>query len=253
MKTKSGFSIAGIIAGITATIFVIVASILVINANNNATNYNNYDFNSVIEPDEHNGHIGDHIKGDKDALVIIFEYADFQCPGCASINTRVNKALEKSDDKLAIVYRNYLLSYHQNGTAAASAAEAAGLQGYWKEYADTLFKNQAEWEYATPSERTTLFNKYFTEITEGHGDLEKFNKDIASENVSKKISFDMGIGKRINLPGTPSFYIDDQRIDYGNEKGSSITINGKTITWDHTLSGEEFTNLLLDIVEAKTK
>ena len=63
----------------------------------------------------------------------------------------------------------------------------------------------------------------------------------------------MGIGKRINLPGTPSFYIDDQRIDYGNEKGSSITINGKTITWDHTLSGEEFTNLLLDIVEAKTK
>ncbi|MBQ1540014.1 thioredoxin domain-containing protein [Candidatus Saccharibacteria bacterium] len=253
MKTKSGFSIAGIIAGITATIFVIVASILVINANNNATNYNNYDFNSVIEPDEHNGHIGDHIKGDKDAPVIIFEYADFQCPGCASINTRVNKALEKSDDKLAIVYRNYLLSYHQNGTAAASAAEAAGLQGYWKEYADTLFKNQAEWEYATPSERTTLFNKYFTEITEGHGDLEKFNKDIASENVSKKISFDMGIGKRINLPGTPSFYIDDQRIDYGNEKGSSITINGKTITWDHTLSGEEFTNLLLDIVEAKTK
>ena len=253
MKTKSGFSIAGIIAGITATIFVIVASILVINANNNATNYNNYDFNSVIEPDEHNGHIGDHIKGDKDAPVIIFEYADFQCPGCASINTRVNKALEKSDDKLAIVYRNYLLSYHQNGTAAASAAEAAGLQGYWKEYADTLFKNQAEWEYATPSERTTLFNKYFTEITEGHGDLEKFNKDIASENVSKKISFVMGIGKRINLPGTPSFYIDDQRIDYGNEKGSSITINGKTITWDHTLSGEEFTNLLLDIVEAKTK
>lgn len=253
MKTKSGFSIAGIIASITATIFVIVASILVINANNNATNYNNYDFNSVIEPDEHNGHIGDHIKGDKDAPVIIFEYADFQCPGCASINTRVNKALEKSDDKLAIVYRNYLLSYHQNGTAAASAAEAAGLQGYWKEYADTLFKNQAEWEYATPSERTTLFNKYFTEITEGHGDLEKFNKDIASENVSKKISFDMGIGKRINLPGTPSFYIDDQRIDYGNEKGSSITINGKTITWDHTLSGEEFTNLLLDIVEAKTK
>ena len=96
MKTKSGFSIAGIIAGITATIFVIVSSILVINANNNATNYNNYDFNSVIEPDEHNGHIGDHIKGDKDAPVIIFEYADFQCPGCASINTRVNKALSLS-------------------------------------------------------------------------------------------------------------------------------------------------------------
>ena len=253
MNNKLGFSIAGIIAGIAATVFAIVASILVINANNNITNYNNYDFNSVIGPDEYNGHIGDHIKGDEDAPVIIFEYADFQCPGCASINTRVNTALEKSNGKLAIVYRNYLLSYHQNGTAAASAAEAAGLQGYWKEYADTLFKNQAEWEYATPSERTTLFNKYFTEITDGHGDLEKFNQDIASGNISKKISFDMGIGKRINLPGTPSFYIDGQRIDYGNEKGGSVTVNDKTITWDHVLSGEEFTNLLLDIVETKTK
>ena len=254
MQNKfSGFSIAGIIASIIAATFVIIATILIVNANNNATNYSDYDFYSIIEPDTHNGNIGDHIKGDKNAPVIIFEYADFQCPGCASINTRVNNAIKQADGKLAVVYRNYLLSYHQNGTAAASAAEAAGLQGYWKEYANKLFSEQAEWEYASPSERTTLFNKYFTEVTDGKGDLEKFNQNIASENVSKKISFDMGIGKRIDLPGTPSFFVDGQRIDYGNEKGGSITINGEIITWDHTLTGEEFTNLLLDIVETKTK
>ena len=247
MKTKSGYSIAGVIAGITAAVFLIIASALVINANNNATDYKNYDFNSIIEPDTHNGNIGDHVKGDKD------EYADFQCPGCAAINTRVNDAIEKSNGKLAIVYRNYLLSYHQNGTAAASAAEAAGLQGYWKEYANILFKNQTDWQYANASERTTLFNQYFTEATNGKGDLTKFNQDIASENVSQKISFDMGIGKRINLPGTPSFYINGERIDYANEEGGSVTIDGKIITWDHVLSGEEFTNLLLDIVKAKTK
>ena len=252
MKYKSGFSTAGLIASIIAIVFVVVTSILVINTNNQATDYNNYDFNSVIEPDVHNGNIGDHIKGSTDAPVIIFEYADFQCPGCASINTRVNDAIKKTDGKLAVVYRNYLLSYHQNATAAASAAEAAGLQGYWKEYADTLFKNQAEWEYSTPSARTTLFNQYFTEITNGKGDLDKFNQDLASENVSQKISFDMGIGKRINLPGTPAFYVDGQLIDWGNRKGGKITVNGKELSWDHTLSGEEFTNLLLDIVNAKT-
>lgn len=252
MKNKSGFSAAGIIVGIIAAFFVIISSILVVNANNKTISYNNYDFYSIIEPDEHNGNIGDHVKGSADAPVIVFEYADFQCPGCASINTRVNNAIEKADGKLAVVYRNYLLSYHQNGTAAASAAEAAGLQGYWKEYADTLFKNQAEWEYASPSERTTFFNNYFTDITDGKGDLEKFNKDIASENVSKKISFDMGIGKRINLPGTPAFYIDGQFIDWGNSKGGKVTVNGKELSWDHTLSGEDFINFLLEIVEAKT-
>ena len=251
MRNKTGFSIAGVIAVVTFFAFIIVASVHVINSGKNATDYSKYDFNSIIEPDEHNGFIGDHIKGDQDAPVVIFEYADFQCPGCASINNRVNMAIKKAEGKLAIVYRNYLLSYHQNGTAAASAAEAAGLQGYWKEYADALFQNQAEWEYASPSERTTLFNKYFRDVTSGAGDLDLFNRDIASENVSKKISFDMGIGKRINLPGTPAFYIEGQHMDLSNENGSSITVGGRTITWDHMLSGEEFTNLLLEIADVK--
>lgn len=252
MKIKQGFSKAGLIASIATFAFVIVATILVINANSKATNYDNYDFYSIIAGDEHNGNIGDNIKGDKNAPVLVFEYADFQCPGCASMNTRVNDAIKKSDGKLAIVYRNYLLSYHKNGTAAASAAEAAGLQGYWKEYADKLFSEQAEWEYATGSERTALFNKYFTDVTDSKGDLDKFNQDIASANVSQKISFDMGIGKRIGIPGTPAFYVDGQFINWNNKEGGSVKINDQELTWDHALNGDEFVNLLLDIVDAKT-
>ena len=203
----------------------------------------------MIEAGKDNGNIGDHVKGSADAPVLIFEYADYQCPGCASINPRVNKIVEELDGKLAVVYRSFLLSYHQNGTAAASAAEAAGLQGYWKPYADKLFAEQAEWEYAAPSKRTELFNKYFEEVTDGKGDLDKFNADIASEAVSKKISFDMGIGKRIDVTATPAFYVDGQLISWGSE--GEITINGKTITWDSARSGDEFGKLIKDIVAAK--
>lgn len=252
MKNKEGFSKAGIIATIAAFAFIIVATVLVINGNNNAIDYDNYNFYSIIAPDNHNGQIGDNVKGDSNAPVLIFEYADYQCPGCASMNNRVNEAINKADGKLAIVYRNYLLSYHQNGTAAASAAIAAGLQGYWKEYGDKLFANQAEWEYSTGSERTTYFDKYFLEVTNQKGDLTQFHKDIASEKVSQRISFDMGIGKRIEVPGTPAFYIDGQFIDWNNKEGGSITINGQELSWDHSLDGSEFVDLLLDIVKAKT-
>ena len=214
MKNKEGFSKAGIIATIAAFAFIIVATVLVINGNNNAIDYDNYNFYSIIAPDNHNGQIGDNVKGDSNAPVLIFEYADYQCPGCASMNNRVNEAINKADGKLAIVYRNYLLSYHQNGTAAASAAIAAGLQGYWKEYGDKLFANQAEWEYSTGSERTTYFDKYFLEVTNQKGDLTQFHKDIASEKVSQRISFDMGIGKRIEVPGTPAFFLVGQFIDW---------------------------------------
>lgn len=251
MKKTRGFSIAGIVVGVLIVALFGIATYTVIDGNNKATNYNDYDFTSIIAPDSHNGNIGDHVKGNPNAPVIIIEYADFQCGYCALMNPRVTKIVEKANGKLAVVYRNYLLSYHQNGTAAASAAEAAGLQGYWEEYASILFTNQDEWADASTSERAELFNKYFNEVTDNKGDLEKFNKDLASPEVSQKISFDMGIGKRIDLSGTPSFYIDGELIDFGNSKGGEITINGKHLSWDHNLTNEEFDKLILDIVDAK--
>ena len=256
MKKARGFSVVGVIVGVVVIAVIAVATFLVIDGNNKATDFSKYDFYSVIEPDEHNGNIGDHLKKDKDGSytgepVYIFEYADFQCPGCASMNPRVNQAIDDLDGKLVVVYRNDLLSYHQNATAAASAAEAAGLQGYWKEYADKLFTEQSDWEYKNASERTTLFEKYFTEVTDGKGDLEKFRADVASDAVSKKISFDMGISKRVGIEGTPAFYVDGQLIPWSSSTGGSVTVDGKKITWDAALSGQEFIHILTKIVEAK--
>ena len=249
MKKVRGFSVAGVIAVVAVVALIAVGAFLVIDGNNKATNFNEYDFYSIIEPDASNGNIGDHVKGDPNAPVVIFEYADYQCPGCASINKRVNNLITELDGKLAVVYRSFLLSYHQNGTAAASAAEAAGLQGYWKPYADKLFEEQSEWEYASASERTEYFDKYFTEVTGGRGDLEKFHKDIASEAVSKKISFDMGIGRRIDVAGTPAFYIDGQLISWNS--AGEIVIDGKTISWEETTDGSGFAKVIKQIVAAK--
>lgn len=251
MKNRKGFQLAGVVIGIIVAALLIIAAYVVIDGNNKATNFNNYDFYSIIEADSSNGEIGDHVKGDPNAPVLIFEYADYQCPGCSSINPKVNKAVEELDGKLAVVYRSFLLSYHKNGTAAASAAEAAGLQGYWKPYADKLFSEQSEWEYSSASERTEFFEKYFLEVTDGKGDIEKFREDIASDKVSKKISFDMGIARRIDVPSTPAFYVDGQQIKWS--EAGELEINGELISWDSGRSGDDFIKLLKEIVEAKTK
>lgn len=253
MKKLQGFSIAATISTLLIIALTSIVVFLVIDGNNKSTDYNNYDLNSVIAPNEHNGNIEEHVKGNPNAPVIIVEYADFQCEYCAMMNTRINKIVEESDGKLAVVYRNFLLSYHQNGTAAASAAEAAGLQGYWKAYADKLFSEQSSWAYASPSERTTLFNQYFLEVTDNKGDLDKFNEDISSPAVSQKISFDIGIAKHIKVGGTPAFYIDGQFIDFGNKNGGAVTVNGNEVKWDKTMSGDDFNKLIKDIVEAKLK
>ena len=258
MKKLKGLSLVAVAVGAVAGVIVLVVSFLavrkIIEANNNMVNFNDYDFYSVIEATKDNGNIGDHVKGDKNAPVLIFEYADYQCQGCASVNPRVNKVVEELDGKLAVVYRNFLLDYHKNAKAAAAAAEAAGLQGYWKEYTDKLFSEQAEWYSASLSKRTELFNKYFEEVTNGEGNLDQFKEDISSEAVSKKVKFDLGIAKRIDARSTPAFYIDGQLIDWGDgdESGvDSVVVNGKTVSWNGPQTGENFVKLIKEIVAAK--
>ena len=218
-KRNYGFIIA-IVA--VAVGFLALVGVGLSNKKSSEIDLDKYDLNAYIEGNEDNGGIADHVKGDlKTAEVVLFEYADFQCPGCASSNPNVNKLLEKYDGKVAIIYRNFLLSYHKNGTAAASAAEAAGLQGYWKDYADMLFANQSTWENASGDERTDMFVDLFREVTDGEGDLAKFEEDMGSEAVSKKLSFDQKVGKKVGVEATPAFYVDGEYIDYAHADSSA--------------------------------
>ncbi|MBQ3310208.1 thioredoxin domain-containing protein [Candidatus Saccharibacteria bacterium] len=184
-----------------------------------APNYADFNANGVIEANKYNGEIADHVFGNAEAPVLIFEYADYQCPGCATTYPRLKILLDEYGDNLGVVYRSYLLSYHQNGTAAASAAEAAGLQGYWQEYADLLFNNQREWEYASVRERSELFANYFETASEGKGDVGQFKSDMGSARVKKKIDFDMGLGKYVGVESTPWIVIDNQHIDLNSTGG----------------------------------
>lgn len=211
--TNSGWIVA-IVA--ILVIFVGIVGWRLADKKANSVDYSKYDTNSYIEANDDNGQIADHIKGDKNAPVLIFEYADYQCSACAGMNSRVNKLLEEYDGKLAIVYRNFLLNYHQNATAAASAAEAAGLQGYWEEYADKLFANQSTWSEASGDSRTSMFVDLFNNVTNGQGDVQKFVSDMNSSNVKAKLDFDAGLSKGLEIPGTPSFYLDGELIQLTN-------------------------------------
>lgn len=179
------------------------------------TNFEKYDLNRIIPANEDNGQIGDHVLGKADAPVLLFEYGDFQCEGCASLNPILQTLVKEFEGKVGIVMRYFLLSYHQNATAAASAAEAAGKQGYYEKFADLLFKNQQVWNHAGVEERTQIFLDLFKKVSGGKGDHDKFQADMASSEVKKKINFDMGLGKRLSeITATPTLFMDGQKIDH---------------------------------------
>ena len=176
-----------------------------------------YNLNKAIEASSDNGNIADHVKGDiKTAKVVLFEYADYQCSACALFQSWIKELIKEYDGQFAVVFRVYpITSLHPNAIAAASAVEAAGLQGYWEEMGDLVFSNQAEWFYSTGTKRTEYFVSYFKSVTNGKGDVDKFKSDMGGDAVKAKVNFDRAIASYLKLDATPSFFgSDGQVIDF---------------------------------------
>ncbi|MBQ2659501.1 thioredoxin domain-containing protein [Candidatus Saccharibacteria bacterium] len=245
MKKFSGFA-TGAVVGIVLSVAVVIIAIFSVIASSNP-----YEHCYIMEPSEESGWISENIKGSSEAPVIIYEYADYQCEYCAMFNPYVDQVIEIANGNLAIVYRNFILDYHINGKAAAAAAQAARMQGYFEDFSAKLFTMQDEWAYTTSEKFNTFIEQYFEEVTAGEGDLAKFNEDRASEAVAKKVKNDTRIGNLAHISGTPAFFYENQLIDFSNKSGGSIKVGTETLSWDHALSGEEFAQVLLDILNLR--
>lgn len=170
------------------------------------------------------GNIADHVYGNAKSKVLIFEYGDYQCPGCGSAYPVLKQVVEKYKDKLGFVFRNKpLTSLHPNALAAASVAEAAGLQGKFWEMHDKLYENQSAWENLSGTERTS----YFTSLAASLGlDTAKLNQDINSEAVHSKIAFDGALADKRGVTGTPTIYIGDEDVSDKYVKDGAFVSGG---------------------------
>ena len=130
--------------------------------------------------------------------------------------------MKEYGDKIAYIYRNYSINYHQNSTAAASAAVAAHNQGYFENFAKILFQQQDDWFYSEGAERDKQFEDYFTSATDGKGDIEKFRQDIKSSNTRDKLAVDREFAVRVNLSATPLIYINKEKYDVTSAKESEF-------------------------------
>lgn len=203
-----------IILGVVVIAFFGVAIWAFMQSTSNSGNntYKNYDATKIIKADKNNGNIGDHARGNLESSVVVVEYADFECPGCATAANRIDSVYEKYKDKVAFVFRHFPL--HTHASIAAAAAESAAKQGKFWEMASQLFQNQAEWgdENMTHQDRLKIFNTYFAAIAPG-GSITKFEDGFSDSNISKKISFDQKMGEnKSRITETPAFYINGKKF-----------------------------------------
>ena len=184
---------------------------------NEELDYSKYDATRIIEPDIDNGLVGDHVRGNTDAKVVVVEYADLSCPGCATMMPYMSSIYKKYSDTVAFVFRNYPLKSHKNARPAAAAVESAGVQGYYWEMLEATFANRTDWLSLSGQDLENAFVSIFKKVAP-KGNLEKFRQDLSSSKIEKKINFDYNLGRNNSrVSATPSIFVNGKYIDTSGE------------------------------------
>lgn len=148
-----------------------------------------------------------HSRGDPQAKLTIEEFADFQCPPCASLSSILHKLEEDYRGRVRIVFRHYPLANHKNARPAALAAEAAGAQGRFWEMHDLLYKEQSAWGAAVDA--VPLFNAYAGTLGL---DVARFAADLQNKQLSARVGADQTRAAALGVSQTPTVFLNDRLV-----------------------------------------
>jgi protein-disulfide isomerase len=142
------------------------------------------------------------IRGSKDAAITIVAFSDFQCPFCARVNPTLAQILQAYPDKVKLAFKHLPLRIHPDSPAAHAAAESAHRQGKFWEMYDKIFANQREI-------KPDKLREHAKEIGL---DLKKFDEDVVSADVKKRIDTDSQEADKLGVSGTPAFFINGRYL-----------------------------------------
>jgi len=146
--------------------------------------------------------------GNPAAKIKLIEFGDFQCPACKASHPIINRILQDYQKEVVLYYRNFPLSMHENSFIAAEAAECANEQGKFWEYHDILFENQNKLDKDNLKKHAVVIGL----------DESKFNECLDLERYKIDILNDISDAKKLNLKGTPTFFINGKEVFGGNEQ-----------------------------------
>lgn len=138
-----------------------------------------------------------HIRGSANAKIYLVEFIDYECYYCNMFHSAITNIFNKSEEKVAIVHKNFpLSSIHPNAMNAAVSAECVaklgGNDNFWK-YTDTLILNN----------KTFSDNYFKQEATKLGINPNDYNTCISDPSIAAKVDSDQATGSSLGVQGTP--------------------------------------------------
>lgn len=142
--------------------------------------------------------------GEADAPVVIREFADYQCPACASFAPtaeRIREELVESGD-VRFVFFDFPLQMHAHAFEAAVAARCAARQDRFWAYEHQLFEQQRDW--AQSSDPTSAFLDIAVETGVNAERLEQCIAQGATDDVVQR---NAALAREIGVRSTPTIMV----------------------------------------------
>ena len=152
-----------------------------------------------------------HTLGPANAPVHLEEFGDFECPPCGAFHPILEQMHEEFGNKLRITFREFPLANHQHAQTAASAAEAAGIQGKFWEMHDLIYEHQNDWK--TQFDVRPIFEGYAKQIGL---DVERYKRDMGGSLVAQRIFQDARRGQSLGVQGTPTVFMNGREVPFEN-------------------------------------
>ncbi len=149
--------------------------------------------------------------GPSNAPVTIVEYADLECPMCATFEKYIDsQLLPKYEKKVRFVFKDYPLPMHEWSKTAAIANQCAYQMNpsAYHPYRSLIFQNQSSINASNVRDR-------LLELGEQTGlDRLKLAACVDAQDSWPRIKADLDEAAALGVQGTPTFYVNGHMI-YG--------------------------------------
>ncbi|MBI1813274.1 DsbA family protein [Candidatus Peregrinibacteria bacterium] len=147
----------------------------------------------------------DRIRGDlSKAKAALIEYSDFECPFCKRFFPTAKQVLSTYGDKVAFVYRDFPLSFHQNAHKEAEAGRCVfalgGNDAFWK-YHDYVFDKTTSNGTGFPLDQLPVAAK------QAGVESAKFQTCLDGGKYSKLVDDEETSGGAAGVTGTPGNFV----------------------------------------------
>jgi protein-disulfide isomerase len=148
--------------------------------------------------------------GREDAPVVIYEFADFQCPACAQFAVFITPLIKErlvETGMVRYVHYDFPLPNHPHAFLAARAARCANEQGRFWEYHDLLYGRQSTW-YGM---RNAV--DFFVDLGREAGlDQRAFENCVRSDQYQEEVSRSLSLGQALGVNATPTLFVNGRRL-----------------------------------------